>query len=41
MSKVKDSLKCHMNVTKKTNHLQVNSLITNKSVTITEAPGKI
>jgi hypothetical protein len=37
MSRVHDYLKCHRNVTKQANDLQVDNLITNKSVEISEA----
>jgi hypothetical protein len=37
VSRVHDSLKCHRNVTKQTNTLQMDNLITNKSVAISEA----
>jgi hypothetical protein len=41
MSRVRDSLKCHRNVTKQTNPLQVDNLITNKSMAILEASRSI
>jgi hypothetical protein len=41
MSRVHDSLKCYRNVTKQINPSQVDNLITNKSVAILEAPGRI
>jgi hypothetical protein len=41
VSRVHNSLKCHRNVTKQTNPLQVDNLITNKSVAILEASRRI
>jgi len=40
-SRLHDSVKCYRNVTKQTNPLQVENLITNKSVVNLEAPRRI
>jgi len=41
VSRVHDSLKCHRNVTKQTNPLQLDDLVTNKSAGILEASRRI
>jgi hypothetical protein len=41
VSKVQDSLKCHRIVTKQTNPLQVDNLITNKSYALCKASKRI
>jgi hypothetical protein len=41
VSRVHDSLKCHRNVTKQTNTLQVNNLFKNTSVAILEASRRL